>query len=285
MTSDHNSQRFCHWISSIQSACFGGKKSILLTCSVHTTATHRPGAEHCCAILHYSDDAQQSSFRLAKLCFQDCRLWIWLAQICFFFGLVFGWQTISRTWRAPYCDRACPLLTAFWFAPGKENYFTFNLKFIIRWWGRETGKWQVIASESTPLCFQRDARRGRKAGEESATEMKWEEWDERTHFHNEKVIICGVSVSFSRVSAACQLLARGHCKPPAMHANSLAEPRPHTACPLRHNVSFTFLLASHHTNHPSAGLLLFALTFPYGNQEYTKGLDSGTHVFFCSKIQ
>lgn len=36
-----------------------------------------------------------------------------------------------------------------------------------------------------------------------------------------------VLVSFSLVSIACQLLARGHCALPAMHTNSLTKPRPH----------------------------------------------------------
>lgn len=109
-------------------------------------------------------------------------------------------------------------------------------------------------SESTPFFLQYTRASGemwgiekKKAGERSETETEWEEWEGRANFHNEKVIICGVRVSFSLVSVACQLLARGHCVAPAMHTNSLTKPRPR-GLPLLKNVSFTFLLPSHLSN-------------------------------------
>lgn len=86
-------------------------------------------------------------------------------------------------------------------------------------------------SESTPFFLQcsrgerGDVRNRKRAGERSETETEWEEWEGRANFHNEKVIICGVRVSFSLVSVACQLPARGHCVLPAMHTNSLTKPR------------------------------------------------------------
>lgn len=137
-------------------------------------------------------------------------------------------------------------------------------------------------------------RNRKRTGERSATETEWEEWEGRANFHNEKVIICGVRVSFSLVSVACQLLARGHCVVPAMHTNSLTKPRPH-GLPLLKNVSFTFLLPSHLSNPinphslPSPASpppfffffcfsyisLSFSLLHPrdqYGNEEYTNEL-------------
>lgn len=106
-------------------------------------------------------------------------------------------------------------------------------------------------SESTPFFLQYtrasggDVRNRKRAGERSETETEWEEWEGRANFHNEKVIICGVRVSFCLVSVACQLLARGHCEVPAMHTNSLTEPRPQHRLSRLKNVSFTFPLPSH----------------------------------------
>lgn len=108
-------------------------------------------------------------------------------------------------------------------------------------------------SESTPFFLQcsrgerGDVRNRKRAGERSETETEWEEWEGRANFHNEKVIICGVRVSFSLVSVACQLPARGHCVLPAMHTNSLTKPRLR-GLPLLKNVSFTFPLPSHLSN-------------------------------------
>lgn len=80
--------------------------------------------------------------------------------------------------------------------------------------------------ESTPFFLQYtrasggDVRNRKRAGKKNKTETEWEEWERRANFHNEKVIICGVRVSFCLVSVVCQLLARGHCEAALMHTNS-----------------------------------------------------------------
>lgn len=94
---------------------------------------------------------------------------------------------------------------------------------------RQTGKWQAIAFQSqhhsSSKYHRGDVRKQEsKPGREGKAETEWDEWEGRANFHNEKVIICAVSVSFSRESVACQLFARGHCAGAAMHTNSLTPP-------------------------------------------------------------
>lgn len=109
-------------------------------------------------------------------------------------------------------------------------------------------------SESTPFFLQYTSAGSEGDGEggggwriekekvrEARQRQSGRNGKEGANFHNEKVIICGVSVGFSLVSMACQLLARGHCVVPAMHTNSLTKPCPH-GLPRLKNVSFTFSL-------------------------------------------
>lgn len=142
-------------------------------------------------------------------------------------------------------------------------------------------------------------RNRKRAGENSEAETEWDEWEGRANFHNEKVIICGVSVSFSRVSTACQFLARGHCVVPAMHTNLLtkpARPAPSQECqfhlsPLSSLLSDSINTHSLFTHHPASSLPFISphfLIFLYalcGNNKQSNELNVCVSVCVISKAK